>query len=67
MRRSRFHLRTRPRMYVVVFFTCGATVLLIEFLTGTTADFKSRADRQLQSAVSQAVESEDADLSREAP
>ena len=61
MHYTTFHLRTRPRMYVVVAMICGLSALLIELFISGTSDLRDHADRHIDSAVRRAVRTEAAD------
>ena len=65
MGRSVIHLRSRPRMYMIVFITCGVLALLLQWLVSATSDFSSYADRQIQSAVNEAVKTQVAEASND--
>ena len=65
MGRSVIHLRSRPRMYLIVFITCGVLALLLQWLVSATSDFSSYADRQIQSAVHEAVKTQVAEASKD--
>ena len=64
MGRSVVHLRSRPRMYMIVFITCAMLALLLQWLVSTTGDLSAYADRRIQSAVNEAVESQVVEASR---
>lgn len=61
MHYSTFHLRTRPRMYLVVAMTCVLSALLINLVVSGTSDLRDHAGRQIDSLVRQAVSTEVAD------
>ncbi len=64
MGRSAGHLRSRPRMYVIVFITCAMLALVLQWLVSATGDLSAFADRRIQSAVDEAVQSEVTEASR---
>lgn len=50
--------RSRLQMYLLVTAICGASALLIEFALSSTSDLRGYANRQIDSAVHKAVQSE---------
>lgn len=65
MGRSVIHLRSRPRMYLIVLLTCGVLALLLQWLVSATTEFSSYADRRIQSAVNGAVKTQVAEVSKD--
>ena len=64
MGRSVVHLRSRLRMYMIVFIMCAMLALVLQWLVSTTGDLSAYADRRIQSAVNEAVESQVVEASR---
>jgi len=59
-------MRSRLQMYLLVTLICGASALAIEFLLTSTRDLRGYANRQIDSAVHKAVQSEVAQATRAA-
>ena len=64
-RSSPVHLRSRPRMYVIVFITCAMLALVLQWLVSATGELSSYADRRIQSAVDDAVHSQVTEAARD--
>ena len=64
MGRSAVHLRSRPRMYMIVFITCAMLALVLQWLVSATGDLSAYADQRIQSTVNEAVQSEVVEASR---
>ena len=60
-----FHLRTRPRMYLVVTLMCGMSALLLQFMLSGASQFKNYAELRLESAVQGAVHTEISEVARD--